>query len=102
RSLLTSSAKPVGLGAVWQLWTCTGEQSLSLTHIATTESVSLCTRMKSCQHFLNLRGSSTNGRCQRFLVMTIIEIRRHRWAGKLLTRQALSVTQSITCGSVFK
>jgi hypothetical protein len=44
---LTISAKPVGVGAASQLWILAGERSLSLTHIATTESISLFARMKS-------------------------------------------------------
>ena len=47
KSSLTISAKPVGVGAACQLSTRTGEQSGLLTRIGTTESVSLCTRMKS-------------------------------------------------------
>ena len=41
------SAEPVGVGTVSQPWTATGERYSLLTRIATTESVSLCTRMKS-------------------------------------------------------
>jgi hypothetical protein len=41
KSSLTISAKPVGVGAVLQLWTHAGERSLLRTHIAATESVSL-------------------------------------------------------------
>jgi hypothetical protein len=41
------NAAPVGVGAVSQLWTLTGEQSLLQTRIATTESVSLRVRMTS-------------------------------------------------------
>ncbi len=40
------SAKPVGVGAASQPWIPTGEKSSLLTRIATTESVSLCERMK--------------------------------------------------------
>jgi hypothetical protein len=43
---LIISAKPVGVGAALQPWVPTGERSGLLTHIATTESVSLCVRMK--------------------------------------------------------
>jgi hypothetical protein len=46
-SLATISAKPGGVGAASQQWIPTGEQSLLLTRIATTESVSLCMSMKS-------------------------------------------------------
>jgi hypothetical protein len=44
---LIISAKPVIVGAVSQRLIPTGEQSGSLMHIAATESVMLCTRMKS-------------------------------------------------------
>ena len=44
RRMLTS-AKPVGVGAVFQRLIPTGERSGLLTHIATTESVSLCARL---------------------------------------------------------
>jgi len=44
---LTISAKPDGVGAVSQPWILAGERSGLLTHIATTESVSLFERMKS-------------------------------------------------------
>jgi hypothetical protein len=30
--------------------------------------------MKCCQHFSNLRGSRTNWRYQRFLVMSLVEV----------------------------
>jgi hypothetical protein len=43
----TISAKPDGVGAVSQRLIPTGEQSGLLTHNAATESVTLCTRMKS-------------------------------------------------------
>jgi hypothetical protein len=41
------SAKPDGVGAAFQPWIPTGEQSGLLTLIVTTGSVSLCERMKS-------------------------------------------------------
>jgi hypothetical protein len=43
---VTISAKPVGVGAAFEPWIARGERSGLLTRIATTESVSLCTRMK--------------------------------------------------------
>jgi len=49
----TISAKPVGVGAASQPWIPTGERSSLLTHIATTERVSLCVQMKSWLRFLN-------------------------------------------------
>jgi hypothetical protein len=47
KSSLTISAKQDGVGAASQRLIPTGERSSLLTHIATTESVSLCERMKS-------------------------------------------------------
>jgi hypothetical protein len=44
---LTISAKLDGVGAVLQPWIIAFERPLLLTHIATTESVSLCVQMKS-------------------------------------------------------
>jgi hypothetical protein len=41
------SKAPVGVGAAAQAWIPTGERSGLLTHIATTENGSLCTRMNS-------------------------------------------------------
>ncbi|HTL78536.1 MAG TPA: hypothetical protein VL136_03940 [Candidatus Babeliales bacterium] len=41
------SAKPVGVEAASQPWILKGEQCGLLTRIATTESISLCVRMKS-------------------------------------------------------
>ena len=41
------SAKPVGVGAVSQRLIPTGERSGLQTHIATTESISLCMPMRS-------------------------------------------------------
>jgi hypothetical protein len=46
-------SEPVGVGAGSQRLIPTGERSGLQTHIATTESVSLCTRMKSCLRFWN-------------------------------------------------
>ncbi len=46
-SSLSISAKPAGVGAASQRLIPTGERSGLQTHIATMESVSLCTRMKS-------------------------------------------------------
>ena len=43
---IDKAAKPVGVGAVSQLWIIKGEPSGLLTHIAA-ESVTLCERMKS-------------------------------------------------------
>jgi hypothetical protein len=42
-----SEQSRMGVGAVFQPWIVKGEQSGLLTHIAATESVLLCTRMKS-------------------------------------------------------
>src|SRR5215208_4594341 len=36
-------------------------------------------QMKCCQRFLNLKGSRTNWRLQRFLVMTVIEVKPRKW-----------------------
>jgi len=47
KSSVTISVKPVGVGAVSQRLIPLGERSSLQTHIATTESVSLCERMKS-------------------------------------------------------
>src|SRR5260370_24424785 len=47
KSSLTISANPVGVGAVSQPSLLRGKPSGLLTRIAATESVSLCTRMKS-------------------------------------------------------
>jgi hypothetical protein len=47
KSSQTDSAKPVEVGAASQPWIATGGQSGLQTHIATTESVSLRTPMKS-------------------------------------------------------
>jgi hypothetical protein len=47
KSLLTISAKPVGVGAGFQRLIPTGERSGLLTRIATMESGLLCTQMKS-------------------------------------------------------
>jgi hypothetical protein len=47
KSSLIISAKPDGVGAASQRLIPTGERSELPTHIATTESVSLCMRMKS-------------------------------------------------------
>jgi hypothetical protein len=44
---LTISAKPVGVGAASQQWIPAGEECGLRTHIAITESVSLCGQMKS-------------------------------------------------------
>ena len=46
--------RPVGVGAASQRLIPTGEQSGLLTHIATTESVSLCMRMKKLTAFVEL------------------------------------------------
>jgi hypothetical protein len=44
---LTTSAKRVGVGAAFQPWIVASERSSLQTRIATTESGSLCVRMKS-------------------------------------------------------
>src|SRR4029077_2692730 len=48
------SGKPVGVGAVSQRLTATGERSVLLTHTGTTGSVWLCTRMKKLTASLEL------------------------------------------------
>jgi hypothetical protein len=45
--------KPDGVGAAFQPMIVKGEQSGLLTHIATTESVSLCARTRSLLRFWN-------------------------------------------------
>jgi hypothetical protein len=49
-----SSAKPVGVGALFQPLILAGEQSGLLTRIATTGSGSLCTPMKKLTAFVEL------------------------------------------------
>jgi hypothetical protein len=52
--------EPVGVGATSQPLMPTGEQSGLQTRIATTESVSLCARMKSWRRFWNCKGRSVS------------------------------------------
>ncbi len=47
KSSLTNWAKLVGVGAASELWVLAGRESGLLMHVAATESVSLCVRMKS-------------------------------------------------------
>jgi hypothetical protein len=53
KSSLTISAGPVGVGVASQPLIPTDERSGLLTHIATTENVSLCTRKNYWQRFGN-------------------------------------------------
>jgi hypothetical protein len=59
---LTISVKPVGVGAVYQPWIPSGEQSGLLTHIAAAESVSLLRADEKLTAFLELEAAARASR----------------------------------------
>jgi len=58
---VTISVRPDGVGAVFQPSIVTGEQFGLLTRIATMDSGSLCTPMKSGLRFWNWKGQFVSG-----------------------------------------
>jgi hypothetical protein len=77
KSSLTISAKPVGVGAAYQQLIQTGERSGLLTRNATTESVSLCARMKTYLRFWNWNRRLAPMGSLRFTLWTVQQTARN-------------------------
>ena len=69
------SAKPDGAGAALRPWTAKGEQCSLLTHIAMTEGVSWCMRMKSSLRFVELEAPISG--MSRYSLRRIVPVRPH-------------------------